>query len=391
MTLDPGSPPNIPPILPPRPPLPAAPIAHRSAALYWSLFGTALFVMVMCALVSLGADMLETGTLAIIAAVAAFLPAPIYVGLFLWLDRFEPEPPHLLIATFTWGAGVAGLFACVLNSIFHIGAASMMNPEAAGQLTASLVAPPVEETLKGLAVLILFFWRKSDFDGIIDGIIYAGMAALGFATIENIQYYARGMSGGIAQFGVIFVVRGLLSPYAHVLFTSMTGIGFGLASQSSNRELRFLAPVAGWICAMALHATWNTIPLGGGLAMLAAYFVFWIPVFFGLLGLIAYSLKQESRLIQKQLLANLEGSLLLANDAAAAAHLWPRLTGNLPVLFSGGFAEWKRMRRYQRAATALAFYRQRLLTGRILENRDLENQYLQEIVKHRAGTSASRR
>ena len=363
--------------------MPAKPIAHRSMALYWSLFGTALLVMVLCVLVSLGADMLETGGMTLIAAVAAFLPAPIYVSLFLWLDRFEPEPPHLLVGTFMWGAGIAGLFACLLNSIFHIGVASVVDPDAAAQVTASVIAPPIEETIKGLAVLIIFFWRKSDFDGVIDGIIYAGMSALGFATVENIQYYARGMHESAGQFGVVFLVRGILSPYAHVLFTSMTGIGFGLAAQSTNKAVRILAPLGGWICAMGLHGAWNTIPVAGGLALLASYFIIWIPIFLGLLGLIIYSLRQESKLIQRQLMNDLDGSLLLADDAAAASRLLPRLVGNVPILFSGGFAAWKRMRRYQRAATALAFYRQRLLRGRVLENRELEDQYIQEIVRHR--------
>jgi RsiW-degrading membrane proteinase PrsW (M82 family) len=339
--------------------------------------------MLLCALLSFFGSLMETGTLALLGAVAAMAPAPIYVGLFLWLDRFEPEPPHLLFGAFMWGAGVAGFFGCLFNSLFHLGAVQMVDPESARQLTASLSAPLMEETLKGLAVAILFFWRRADFDGVLDGIIYAGMAALGFATVENISYYARGMSGGIAQFGVVFVVRGILSPYAHVLFTALTGIGFGLARNSRGISLRVLAPLGGWILAMTLHALWNTIPMGGDLLLLLSYLVIWIPIFLGLVTLIVVSLRREASMIHRHLLQNPQGSPLNASDAAEAARMMPRLLGNLPILFSRGWTDWRRIRRYQRSATALAFYRHRLGTGRIQPDPALEQRYIGEIVECR--------
>ena len=34
---------------------------------------------------------------------------------YLWLDRWEPEPPRLLILAFLWGASVAVLLSVVLE------------------------------------------------------------------------------------------------------------------------------------------------------------------------------------------------------------------------------------------------------------------------------------
>jgi protease PrsW len=358
---------------------PARPIAHRYGALYWSLFGMAMAIMVLLAFFSFGADAMGIGPIVFLAAIAAFLPVPIYVGLFLWLDRFEPEPAHLLAAAFAWGAGVAGFFACIANSLVNIGLASVVDPAMAEKATVSFSAPFMEETLKGLAVAILFFWRRDEFDGVLDGIIYAGMTALGFAAIENIQYYGKGMAEGLGAFTATAILRGMLSPYTHVIFTSMTGIGFGLARQSKNMAVKFIAPIAGWGCAMTLHFLWNTIPQFGGIWFLLAYVFFWIPLFLLMLGVIGFSLYQESKMIR----AHLKGDGVLPQDADAGSRILPRLMGNIGVLVSKGPKAWNDLRHYQHAATSLAFYRYRVECGRVLANPSLENYYLGEMAAYR--------
>jgi len=56
---------------------------------------------------------------------------------------------------------------------------------------AVISAPIVEESAKAFILFVLFFWKKDEFDGIVDGIVYAGMVGLGFAMTENILYYGR--------------------------------------------------------------------------------------------------------------------------------------------------------------------------------------------------------
>ena len=55
---------------------------------------------------------------------------------------------------------------------------------------ACISAPFVEEAMKGLAVFGVFYFLRREFDGVVDGVIYATFAALGFAAVENIIYYA---------------------------------------------------------------------------------------------------------------------------------------------------------------------------------------------------------
>ena len=59
----------------------------------------------------------------------------------------------------------------------------------------AIVAPVTEELSKGLFLLLLLWWRRAELDGILDGIVYAGMVGIGFAFIENILYLAAAYNG----------------------------------------------------------------------------------------------------------------------------------------------------------------------------------------------------
>ncbi len=124
-----------------------------------------------------------------------------------------------------------------------------------GDRSAVFVAPPVEEFAKGSVILLLALVRRKEFDGIIDGLVYAGMVGVGFAFTENILYYGRifrqlseevGSDEGLRGAFVLFVIRGLISPFAHPLFTSFTAIGIGIAVRHRSTIVRFLAPVVGY-------------------------------------------------------------------------------------------------------------------------------------------------
>ena len=66
------------------------------------------------------------------------------------------------------------------------------------------VAPVAEEASKGLFLLLLLWWRRHELDGVLDGIVYAGMVGVGFAFTENILYLASAYDGsdGLGPGGV---------------------------------------------------------------------------------------------------------------------------------------------------------------------------------------------
>src|SRR3954471_10767969 len=202
-----------------------------------------IFALMIAALLGLIVLLLigaETGAVElIIGLVFATLPVPVYVMLLLWIDRYESEPLWMLATAFLWGALVAVFIAFILNTINGAIVTAATRSDQIGQNFGAVIsAPIVEESAKALILFILFFWKKDEFDGIIDGIIYAGMVGLGFAMTENILYYGRAaLQGGIQGTVVLFIVRGGMAAFSHPLFTSMTGIGLGWARQSNSKAI----------------------------------------------------------------------------------------------------------------------------------------------------------
>ena len=62
--------------------------------------------------------------------------------------------------------------------------------------TAVLVAPWIEEAAKGAAVLLVLLFRRREFDGVVDGIVLAGLSGVGFAFTENVLYFGRAFLAG---------------------------------------------------------------------------------------------------------------------------------------------------------------------------------------------------
>jgi protease PrsW len=191
-----------------------------------------------------------------------------------WLDRYEKEPKFLLTTVFFWGVIVAAVGAFIVNTILGLGVYVFTGSETATELASgSLIAPVVEETLKGLAVLIVFLIFRSEFDSILDGIIYAAIVALGFAAAENTYYiYTKGyMENGWNGFWLLVFVRVVLVGLQHPFYTAFIGIGLAISRMNRNIAIIILAPFAGWCIAVLTHSFHNTllevVPGMGGLAV----------------------------------------------------------------------------------------------------------------------------
>jgi protease PrsW len=109
-----------------------------------------------------------------------------------------------------------------------------------------VTAPVVEELAKCFALLVLFRELKDEFDGVVDGVVYAAMVGLGFAMIENVQYYGAAISEGVESSVVTFVLRGVVSPFAHPLFTAMFGIGLGYVRERHGHPRSWARRRWGW-------------------------------------------------------------------------------------------------------------------------------------------------
>jgi RsiW-degrading membrane proteinase PrsW (M82 family) len=356
----------------PAPPYPQAPVAPsrgsgRRGVLRWALIALAVLTALLTGLFTLWMIGYETGAVPFLAGlVAAVLPVPVYVTLVLWLDRYEPEPLWMLAAAFFWGALVAVFFAIVINSLGVAFVSSLADEASAESYGMVVSAPLVEEGAKALVLFLIFFWRRDEFDGVTDGVVYAAMVGLGFAMTENVKYYGVAVAEHNAV--GVFIVRGLFSPFAHPLFTAMTGVGLGLAAQSAGRVVKVLAPLAGFCMAVALHAGWNasarlTAVYESGAYVLLTYFFVMMPTFFGMLLVIFLSLRREGRVLREQLRADVLRGLIPEDEYLCLCSVRGRASASYTALVRGGFTHWRARKRLNRAASELAFHRSRVARG----------------------------
>lgn len=309
---------------------------------------------------------IETGPIGLILGLlAAMIPVPLYIVLVLWIDRYEGEPLWMLSTAFFWGALVAAFFAFLFNTIFGLTVSMLAQDANAGEASAAVIsAPIVEEIGKSLILFIFFFAKKDEFDGIVDGIVYASMAGLGFAMTENILYYgnAAAQSGGILTATVI--VRGFFAPFSHPLFTSLAGIGLGLARQSNNTAVKLVTPIVGLLMAIFMHSLWNaSAVLGGGAAFLLIYIVVMVPAFLIVLVVIALSLRREGQVVRQFLVTEIEGGLFTREEYEKLGSISGRMGSSFDALSRTGVKGWRSRRRLNQLASELAFHRSRVSRG----------------------------
>src|SRR5260370_5804280 len=249
------------------------PTARNQGALKIVLAVMAAMVPVVLGLIVLLLIGIETGPVALLVGmICACLPVPLYVMLLLWIDRYEAEPPWMLATAFFWGALVAVFIAFVLNTADEIIVAVLTNANVAEKFGPVISAPLVEDSAKATILFVFFFFKKDEFDDIIRRIFYAGMVGLGFAMSENIQYYGKALQGRNLPF--LLILRGMIAPFSHPLFTSMTGIGLGWSRQSDNGFIMITMPALGFMLAIIMHATWNgSATYGGGAGFIPADFL----------------------------------------------------------------------------------------------------------------------
>lgn len=315
--------------------------------------GITIFAIVFMSLIVVAIMLLSVGIVpAVIAAVVAFIPAMIYLVPMMWLDRYDPEPLWLLALAFAWGALVAVIVSFFINSIVGTGVAVAVGGEE-GMLLGNVIgavisAPVVEEASKGIGLLILLIFFRRYFDDILDGIVFAGVIALGFATVENVMYYGRALgAGGLGALIVIFFMRGILSPFAHVSFTAMTGIGCGIARESHNKLVRILMPILGYCGAVFLHALWNGMAVIGGFeSFLVGYLIIEIPFFLIFVGFSFYIMYRQSKILKEMLAIDVARGLIPQEHADMARSAFKSSAWRLGGLFNG---KYRTRSRYLRA------------------------------------------
>lgn len=369
---------------PPYPTHPTGPTGPTGGALRhahwwqkrWVRYGALSTLLALSGLVILALVREQTGTEGFLVGLGlAVLPVPLLVASFRWLDRVEPGPWRNLLFSFAWGACAAALIAIIANSFATRWiATATADPSHADTLGATVIAPVVEETAKAAAVLLVFLFRRRDFTGIVDGVVIAGVTATGFAFTENILYLGTafgtdqlaGDSGIASVTAATFFVRVIMSPFAHPLFTVLTGIGFGIAALSGPRQpvRRVLLPLLGLLLAMGMHALWNGSSAFGEFGFFAVYAAFMVPAFGLLTWLVIWTRQRELRTVREELPAYVVAGWLTPVEPFALGSMRARRVARQYARQRGGRTAARAVAQYEAYATSLAFLRHRGRRGR---------------------------
>jgi RsiW-degrading membrane proteinase PrsW (M82 family) len=183
---------------------------------------------------------------------AIIAPALAWILYFYYKDRFRPEPWRNLGLTYLLGLFAA--FACInfFKLLPYLGIpedpSALMYTHGWAYFFYSIgITGLVEEFFKYLPFLIIVIRLKA-FDEKIDGIVYASILALGFASYENSRYLVH--MEGFALFG-----RAFASPLTHTIFSSIWGYTVGLVRLSRRSILT--ASLKGLLLAAFLHGLYD--------------------------------------------------------------------------------------------------------------------------------------
>lgn len=275
-----------------------------------------------------------------------FIPMLLFALFIYWLDRYEKEPGVLLGVAFTWGAVIAAGAAFLINTTLGTGVYVFTGSETlASFTTGTFVAPIVEESLKGLAVLLVFYLVRSEFDSILDGIVYAAITALGFAATENTYYiYSYGfLENGWQGLAGMTIVRVVMVGWQHPFYTAFFGIGLALRRLSRSGSIRWAAPVAGWFAAVILHSVHNTISKlftdGIGIFLTTSFdWLGWLSMLFFILWMISRERKMLARCLQDEM----RQGLITNRQYKTACSAWSQTAARTKALFKGRFRETNR-------------------------------------------------
>ena len=369
------------PIFPGPPPLPRRGARGTLLPLLLSGAGIALLSLVVVVPFLLS----NTGVAGFtVGFVASLVPLSAVLFTVYFIDRWEPEPKGLLLFAFTWGAAVSIAGTLLIQPLFAV-VAPRSSEEEYLFFMATVQAPVAEEFAKALGLLLLLLGARKYFDGPVDGVVFAFTIAGGFAFTENILYFGSEIATSSdpgEDFVRVFILRGIMSPFAHAIFTGTTGLIMGFAARRWHSGQSVLAFFVGLVPAMILHNRWNSM----GQDFLAQYLGVQVPIFIIAIVAIALLRVAERKLTRQRLMeyahagwfTPLEVEMLATPRGRRSAVQWARRRGRE-----------RQMKAFVQAATDLALTRQRILSGRdVVRHQDDEMRQLAHILPLRNAVAA---
>ena len=284
----------------------------------------------------------------LLALVYSLVPILIIIAILYWIDRYQKEPIRLLALAFIWGAIPALLIALGVQLLFP-SHSELLGTDGLEAIRLGLLAPVLEETLKGAGVLFLYWRKRREINDVLDGMIYGALVGFGFAFLSNFARYAGSfVTNGYPAYNVSLIAERTVHALDHGLYTAIFGAGLGFAIKAKNRRQFWAWILAALALAIATHALHNllansTVGLNLFTVIVTALgtLVLWVVA--------GWSLVAQRRLLRRELQGQVHDSLYnsVTGPLSRAKAQWHAFRRH-------GFRAWLRLRRLQGLCIKLA-------------------------------------
>ncbi len=235
----------------------------------------------------------------VLSALIVLFALGVYAKIIWWADRYEKEPRQLFAAAIFLGAIPATLVSLLLEVQVHLPATFW------GKFVdSSVVGPSIEEGIKGSMLVLICWLGFMEFDGVLDGLVYAALIGFGFGMTENFLYFLHALrTHGWATWLSLVILRQGLFGLNHAFYTAFTGVGCGLARDRMSSPRAWIYPVLGYMAAVFTHALHN------GTLSFATHAAGWflLTLLFDAMGVVLVvfilmlAITRQKRLIQQEL------------------------------------------------------------------------------------------
>jgi hypothetical protein len=279
--------------------------------------------------------------------------------------------------------------------IFEAALVESFGAEGASVLSTIIGAPLIEESFKGVAVLVVLLFARSELDDVLDGLVYGALVGVGFAMTENILYFGQAyQEGGLGNFGLLVVARAVLSGLGHPSYTAVTGAAIGWSRERYGQGFaRIVVPILGWLVAVALHMAWNgglvltTVWLGDDVPLLGAVLIqtliVIIPAALVLYAVARISSQHELEILRQELRGEVARGALTEREYETIVDADLRRQALTAAQAAGGSSLRKRQQAFFHTAADLAFRSNHRSRG----ERTPANQYERDAAdRHRLST-----
>jgi RsiW-degrading membrane proteinase PrsW (M82 family) len=329
----------------------------------------------------------ETGNLGT-ALVFGVVPAAILLAVLYWLDRYEKEPSRLLAFALAFGAIAAPAIAVAVQSMLDVPTSvALQSTVTFSRLNAT--TPIVEEIVKALAVLAVFWLVRREVDGPLDGLVYGGAVGIGFGLAVNFMAILTTPSLGIDTGASL--TSATVAGFNHVFYAGLVGFALAVARDRSTSGL-IGAWAVGAAAAVGAHLLHDYLPswvagaaegTGAGGTFLTA-----LPNALGLVALavlFSWSAARDSKVVAEELRDEVTAGYVTAEDYATVTDPWKRFSTLAGALFDA--RSWKLRRKLYALEIELAYRKRRGGSG-AKPGRAKPDTFRQEILEARQALEA---